>query len=191
MVDAVMSAGLAHKQFEQAVDALLEPQIWWDGHEVRKVPSLYRRVRDALTGQARGGRSVAQSKPPANIHALDWCRRLTLEVRAWHGGGVECALPALVAAPFDKDSASVLLERAGVLQRFVVAGLDVVGDVERPIPLRRACPAAGCGAMFRYASDGQRRFAVLADPASGVISCGVCHAEWPQERWGLLAGMWA
>lgn len=191
MDDGTMSVQLAQKGFQQGVDALLEPQVWWDGHEVRRVPGLYRRVRDALTGKRSGFRSVAGSRPPCDLHAVDWLRRLDGVVRRdWVcRAGVEYGLRELAAAQVGPDQVSVILDRTNVLQGFVAEALDIVGDVERPIPLRRKCPAVGCEALFRYTPDGDRKWALLADPATGLIHCLVCRAEWPTERWGLLAEM--
>jgi len=132
---------------------------------------------------------VPGSRPPCDLHIVDICRRLDeLVKRTWgQGGGTELGLRTLAAADYAPDDVRTLQQRTRDLLAITAEALDILDDSERPIPLRRCCPIADCGSLWRYLPGGERKWALVAD--SSGVRCLVCRADWPQERWGLLAEM--
>ena len=88
---------------------------------------------------------------------------------------MEYGLRTLAAADYAPDDVQMLLGRAKDLQPILAEALDVLGDSERPIPLRRCCPIAGCGSMWRYLPGSERKWALVAD--SSGVRCLVCRAD--------------
>jgi len=190
---AEISVALAAKQLAQAVDGLIEPELFYDDNNtLRRVPSLLRRLRGAINSKRDRGRSVPTSRPPCNLHVTEITQRLERFVKdCGRGGGVEYGLRAIAEAAYAPDDVPVILGYTRELLALTAECLDALGESDRPIPLRRRCPAIGCGELFRYSPTGDRKWALVADGGGEDprVRCLVCHAEWDQSRWGVLAAM--
>ena len=184
VVEEEVSVGLALRQFRDAVHGFAEYQVVWDGSAARRIPPLYSRVRAAMSRQSSsGGAGVHQSRLPCGIDPLDWCRQVDAEVGRWSGGGTLYALKDLAERTYGTDQAGVLVARTARLQQWARSAAELLGDVQRPVPLRRDCP--NCRAFWHYSREGVRSFSLVAtEDAARCLSCG---SVWEQHKFGILA----
>ena len=184
VVEEEVSVGLALRQFRDAVHGFAEDQVTWDGSAARRIPALYLRVRSAMSRQSsRGGTGVHQSRLPCGIDPLDWCRQVDAEVGRWSGGGTLYALKDLAARTYGTDQAGVLVARMARLQQWARSAAELLGDVQRPVPIRQKCP--NCRAFWHYSREGVRSFSLVATEDSA--RCLACSSVWDQSRFGILA----
>ena len=189
VVEAVseeVSVGLALRQFRDAVHGFAEESVVWDGTAARRIPALYLRVRAAMSRQsASGGAGVHQSRLPCGIDPLDWCRQVDAEVGRWCGGGTLYALRDLAGRTYGTDQSGVLVARTARLQQWARSAAELLGDVQRPVPIRQKCP--NCSQFWHYSAGGVRQFALIV--TEDAARCLSCQSVWDQSRFGILARM--
>lgn len=187
VVEAVseeVSVGLALRQFRDAVHGFADETVVWDGSAARRIPALYLRVRAAMSRQSSsGGAGVHQSRLPCGIDPLDWCRQVDAEVGRWSGGGTLYALKDLAARTYGTDQSGVLVARTARLQQWAKSAAELLGDVQRPVPLRRDCP--NCRAFWHYSRESVRSFSLIA--TEDAARCLACGSVWEQHKFGILA----
>ena len=68
---------------------------------------------------------------------------------------------------------------------FPASPRELLGDVQRPVPIRQKCP--NCSQFWHYSAGGVRQFALIV--TEDAARCLSCQSVWDQSRFGILARM--
>jgi hypothetical protein len=170
----------ARGQLDKAVTRLCDPQRRIAQGRLVVGPSLYRQLRDDLSGKQGNSKATAKSMPPIWIDDAQLLITIDRTTRTWNPqpGSTPELLRELADRPWRPQDVEQLTTIAGTVLRWC----DQIGALLNPQSVKdivAPCPACGKRHVYRRDAGGEMvRAAALQVVALQGCTCQACGAHW-------------
>jgi predicted RNA-binding Zn-ribbon protein involved in translation (DUF1610 family) len=181
---------LARRALGDAVHSLADPIPVWDHGVARWSDPVYVRLRSAITARTAGRRHVMSgSRAPCRTDVLVWLIDVDRAVAGWEpdtkGGTIE-RLRALAGRSYRPQDCGLLGDYSTQIERWVIAGAELLGDRPVAVAIRLPCPACGEQWSYRHSGAEEVRGWALRLTEDGC-ECSACRAFWAPTEFHWLA----
>lgn len=181
---------LARNRLADAVHAFADPQPIWIGGRCRWQPSLYSRLRDALTPRNQYTQHrVPGSRPPCRTDALVLVIECDMTLGEWQpdGDGAIERLHRLRERQWTPDEVEQIQRYADQILRWTATAVELLGDRPPTVALRLPCPSCGRKHVNAHNGAGEpvRRWALQVNEREA--RCLGCDSTWTSEQFAWLA----
>lgn len=172
-----------------ATSALIDPRKELVDGALMAAPSLYESLIGAIGGEVgeHVRRSVAKSRPPCWIDALDLRVNIDNQVRQWRpqGSSTPVRLKALTGQKWRPDDCATIRDYVTQLRGWADTIKSYL-DPEHVKGISAACPACGTRWVYRHHSGEEVRQPALQLVAQHGCTCLACDSFWEPSRYLFL-----
>lgn len=181
---------LARRRLADAVHSLADPVPVWDHGACHWSDPLYTRLRGAVVARtADRRRVVAGSRAPCRIDVLTLLVDVDTTVAGWEpdGKGTLDRLHQLSARTYRPQDCGLIEDYCAQIERWVLAGAELIGDRQVAVTLRLPCPSCGAAVVHRRNGSGEQVRGWALKASETGCECSACRAFWPSDQFEFLA----